>query len=332
MSNFQVLNNKNVLVTGGAGFIGSELTNQLLSANCKVTVVDNLINGKVENLKSDSDNLNFLNEDIRNYDLMQKLISNSDYLFHLASMGIRHSLHSPIENHEVNAVGTLNLLRMSELNKNLKFIHISTSEVYGKAHYTPMDESHPTLVSTVYGGSKLAGESYVRAFNETFNLDSVVIRPFNSYGPNSHHEGDCGEVIPKFIIRALTNNPLYIFGDGTQTRDFTYVSDSANAIIKIGTNYDSCETFNVGSEKEISINHLADLIIKLTGSKSEIIHIEPRPGDVLRLCSDSTKAFDKFNLKYKYNLEQGLSKLIDWYKGKELEALINEDEIRNWEI
>mgnify|MGYP001204312958 CR=1 FL=1 len=322
---------KNILVTGGAGFIGSELTNRLLSENAKVTVVDNLINGKVENLETNRDNLKFFNEDIRNYDLMEKLIANTEFVFHLASMGIRHSLHSPLENHEVNAEGTLNLLKISETNKSIKFVHISTSEVYGKAHYVPMDERHPTLVSTVYGGSKLAGESYVRAFNETFNLDCVVIRPFNSYGPNAHHEGDCGEVIPKFIIRALTNNPLYIFGDGEQTRDFTYVSDSADAIIKIGTNYKRFDTFNVGSEKEISINQLANLIIKLTDSKSEIIHIEPRPGDVLRLHSDSTKAFDKFNLKHKNNLEQGLEKLIDWYKGKELESLIEEDEIRNWE-
>lgn len=322
---------KNILVTGGAGFIGSELTNRLLSENAKVTVVDNLINGKVENLETNRDNLKFFNEDIRNYDLMEELIANTEFVFHLASMGIRHSLHSPLENHEVNAEGTLNLLKISETNKRLKFVHISTSEVYGKAHYVPMDERHPTLVSTVYGGSKLAGESYVRAFNETFNLDCVVIRPFNSYGPNAHHEGDCGEVIPKFIIRALTNNPLYIFGDGEQTRDFTYVSDSADAIIKIGTNYKRFDTFNVGSEKEISINQLANLIIKLTDSKSEIIHIEPRPGDVLRLHSDSTKAFEKFNLKHKNNLEQGLEKLIDWYKGKELESLIEEDEIRNWE-
>ena len=322
---------KNILVTGGAGFIGSELTNRLLSENAKVTVVDNLINGKVENLETNRDNLKFFNEDIRNYDLMEELIANTEFVFHLASMGIRHSLHSPLENHEVNAEGTLNLLKISETNKRLKFVHISTSEVYGKAHYVPMDERHPTLVSTVYGGSKLAGESYVRAFNETFNLDCVVIRPFNSYGPNAHHEGDCGEVIPKFIIRALTNNPLYIFGDGEQTRDFTYVSDSADAIIKIGTNYKRFDTFNEKNEKEISINQLANLIIKLTDSKSEIIHIEPRPGDVLRLHSDSTKAFEKFNLKHKNNLEQGLEKLIDWYKGKELESLIEEDEIRNWE-
>ena len=324
------LKDKNILVTGGAGFIGSELTNQLLTAKAKVTVVDNLVNGKVENLDIHNKNIKFLNEDIRNYELMEELITNTDIVFHLASMGIRHSLHSPIENHEVNAEGTLNLLRISEPNKNLKFVHISTSEVYGTAHYTPMDENHPTLVSTVYGGSKLAGESYVRAFNETYNLDSVVIRPFNSFGPNSHHEGDCGEVIPKFIIRALTNSPLYIFGDGEQTRDFTYVTDSANAIIKIGINYDKFDTYNVGSETEISIKDLAKLIIKLTDSKSQIVHIEPRPGDVLRLYSDSTKSFDKFNLKHKNNLEQGLSKLIDLYKGKELESLIKEDEIRNW--
>ena len=140
----------------------------------------------------------------------------------------------------------------------------------------------------MYGASKLAGEAYARAYSKSLNTNTVVIRPFNSYGYNSHHEGDSGEVIPKFIIRALTGNPLYIFGDGEQTRDFTFVTDTAKAIIQIGLNDLTNETYNLGSENEITINELAKLILQLTNSSSEIIHIEPRPGDVLRLFSDSS--------------------------------------------
>ena len=180
MEKFKISNQK-ILVTGGAGFIGSEMSNQLLDAGAKITVVDNLINGKKENLNLNNDNLTFFQEDIRNLDLMEKLINENYYLFNLAALGVRHSIHSPIENHLVNAEGTLNLLLISEHLNLKKFIHISTSEVYGSAIQIPMSENHPTMPHTVYGGSKLAGEAYVRAFSKTYSLDSTIIRPFNSF-------------------------------------------------------------------------------------------------------------------------------------------------------
>ncbi len=333
MEKFKISNQK-ILVTGGAGFIGSEMSNQLLDAGAKITVVDNLINGKKENLNLNNDNLTFFQEDIRNLDLMEKLINENDYLFNLAALGVRHSIHSPIENHLVNAEGTLNLLLISEHLNLKKFIHISTSEVYGSAIQIPMSENHPTMPHTVYGGSKLAGEAYVRAFSKTYSLDSTVIRPFNSFGHNSHFEGDTGEVIPKFIIRALTNNPLYIFGDGEQTRDFTYVSDTAKAIYTVGLSDTDNETYNVGSENEISINDLAQMIIKLCKSKSKIIHIEERPGDVKRLYSDSSKVASKFNFEKQYGLKKGLIRTIDWYKKnfKDLNSLLDDETVLNWKI
>lgn len=325
---------KNFLVTGGAGFIGSELTKQLLSNGARVKVIDNLINGKKSNLKLDHKNLVFIQDDIRNHTIMKSLINESDYLFNLACLGVRHSLHSPIESHDVNADATLKLLKMSRETNLKKFIHISTSEVYGTAKYVPMTEEHPTIPHTVYGASKLAGESYARAYSKSFDTNTVVIRPFNSYGYNSHHEGDSGEVIPKFIIRALTGNPLYIFGDGEQTRDFTFVTDTAKAIIQIGLNDVNNETYNLGSENEITINSLAQLILNLTSSNSEIIHIEPRPGDVLRLFSDSKKAFKEFKLSHAFSFEEGLKKLISHYKDSDidLEEMIKEDVVKNWQI
>ena len=264
---------------------------------------------------------------------MQNLISKSDYVFNLACLGVRHSIHSPIESHSVNADATLNLLKMSRETDIKKFVHISTSEVYGTAKYVPMTEEHPTAPHTVYGASKLAGEAYARAYSKSFNTNTVVIRPFNSYGYNSHHEGDSGEVIPKFIIRALTGNPLYIFGNGEQTRDFTFVTDTANAIIQIGLNDLTNETYNLGSENEITVNELAKLILQLTNSSSEIIHIEPRPGDVLRLFSDSSKAFSEFGISHEIDFKKGLKNLIMYYSNsdKDLNEMLEEDIIKNWE-
>lgn len=326
------LKNKNVLITGGAGFIGSELTKQVLSYGANVSVVDNLVNGKKSNLNLNDKNLNFYEEDIRNQQVMQNLISKSDYVFNLACLGVRHSIHSPVESHSVNADATLNLLKMSRESEIKKFVHISTSEVYGTAKYVPMTEEHPTAPHTVYGASKLAGEAYARAYSKSFNTNTVVIRPFNSYGYNSHHEGDSGEVIPKFIIRALTGNPLYIFGDGEQTRDFTFVTDTANAVIQIGLNDITNETYNLGSENEITINELAKLILELTKSSSEIIHIDPRPGDVLRLFSDSNKAFNEFGLSHKVDFETGLKNLILYYKNSDLDLnkMFEEEIVKNW--
>ncbi len=196
-----------------------------------------------------------------------------------------------------------------------------------------MTEEHPTAPHTVYGASKLAGEAYARAYSKSLNTNTVVIRPFNSYGYNSHHEGDSGEVIPKFIIRALTGNPLYIFGDGEQTRDFTFVTDTAKAIIQIGLNDLTNETYNLGSENEITVNELAKLILQLTNSSSEIIHIEPRPGDVLRLFSDSSKAFNEFEISHEIDFEKGIKNLIMYYSNsdKDLNEMLKEDIIKNWE-
>ena len=140
-------------------------------------------------------------------------------------------------------------------------------------------------------------------------------------------------MIPKFIIRALTGNPLYIFGDGEQTRDFTFVTDTAKAIIQIGLNDLTNETYNLGSENEITVNELAKLILQLTNSSSEIIHIEPRPGDVLRLFSDSSKAFNEFEISHEIDFEKGIKNLIMYYSNsdKDLNEMLEEDIIKNWE-
>jgi UDP-glucose 4-epimerase len=258
-----------------------------------------------------------------------------DAIFHLACLGVRHSIHSPLENHEVNASATLALLDTARNNEVARFVYVSSSEVYGTARTTPITEEHPTLPMTVYGASKLAGECYTRAFWETHRYPTVVVRPFNAYGPRCHHEGDSGEVIPKFMLRCLAGKPMVVFGDGTQTRDFTFVSDTARGILAAGLSGASVgQTFNLGSGKEIQIRELANTIAEvLPKNGSEIVHVESRPGDVLRLLADSSKAKKLLNFEPTVSLKDGLARLREWYtaQGKPPAELLEQEVVRNWE-
>jgi UDP-glucose 4-epimerase len=331
------LPNHRVLVTGGAGFIGSELVRQLAARGVRVTAVDNLVNGKPENLEGVlGENVLLAIADIRDTKSMAALMRDTDVIFHLACLGVRHSIHSPIENQDVNASATLGLLNLARKHGVQRFVYVSTSEVYGMVHTAPIAESHSTLPFTVYGASKLAGEAYARAYWRTYQYPTVVLRPFNAYGPRCHHEGDSGEVIPRFMLRCLAGKPMVIFGDGKQTRDFTFVSDTAAGIIAAGLS-DSCvgETINLGSGKEIEIKILAEMIAEVLGRPgADIRYTEPRPGDVIRLLSDSARAREFLRFKPTVALRDGLIHLRDWYAKhpKSAEELLEQEIERNWEI
>lgn len=328
--------NKNVLVTGGAGFIGCEVVRQLVDQGARVVVVDNLVNGRRENLDFLPNPLcRLVVADIRDKETIEKLLAGVDIVFHLACLGVRHSIHSPLENHEVNATATLGLLAAARAKGVQRFVYVSSSEVYGTAVRVPIDEEHPTLPRTVYGASKLAGECYARAFYGTYHYATVVVRPFNAFGPRSHHEGDSGEVIPKFLLRVLAGKPMVIFGDGTQTRDFTYVSDTAGGILAAGDSESAVgRTINIGSGREISIQDLAGEVARTAGRPdAETVKDNPRPGDVLRLCADVSEARELLGFKPKEDLRSGLEKLLAWYRGlkKSPEELLEEEILYNWE-
>jgi len=326
-----------VLVTGGAGFIGNEVTRQLIAAGASVTVVDNFRNGKRENLADITPGrLKIEAADIRDYDAMARLLKGQDLVLHLACLGVRHSIHAPLENHEVNATATLNLLELARNSGVKRFANVSSSEIYGTAKTAPMTEEHPQWPMTVYGAAKLAGERYTDAYWKTYGFPTTVIRPFNAFGPRSHHEGDSGEVIPKFMLRAMAGKPLMVHGDGLQSRDFTFVGDTARGIIAAGTHSATIgETINLGSGQDVTIKELAELIARVLPGRNINVEYGPdRPGDVRRLLADSSKAARLIGFKAETPLQRGLELLRDWYlaSGRDPETLLADEQTENWKV
>jgi UDP-glucose 4-epimerase len=329
------IKNKNILVTGGAGFIASHFVDLVCPDN-KVRILDDFSNGEKENLKDalKSHNVQIVEGDIRNADTVKKSMRNIDVVFHFAAKGVRESINNPMPVHEVNALGALNLYMAAFEKKVERFIHISSSEIYGTAEYVPMDEKHPLNPETVYGASKLVGEFYGRAYNRTHQMPVTVIRPFNTYGPRSHFAGPYGEVIPRFVIRALNNKPLIIFGNGKQTRDFTYVKDTARGILQAAESDKLIgEIINIAYGKERSINEVAKIILAELGKKDlEVIREEGRPGDVLRLYADVTKAKKILKYEAKTSLEEGIKEYIQWLKEQDIDLkdALKQVANRNW--
>ena len=324
-----------ILVTGAAGFIGSHLTDELLSRGHDVVGVDNLKNGRKENLADalTNDRFQFVRGDLLDDGTCDSACSSCEVVFHLACLGVRHSLHSPYDNHRVNAEATLKLLEAAKQAAISRFFYISTSEVYGKTNTFPIRETDMTAPTTVYGGSKLAGEHYTLAYRECFGLDATVLRIFNNYGPRAHYEGDAGEIIPRTIVRILNGQNPVIFGDGLVTRDFFFVKDTARVLADLlGVPNITGQTINIGTGVEITMRTLLERLIELMpGHDVTIEYLDDRPADVPRLWVDNSKLKALMPLDGLKDFDSGLAETIAFYQQLGQPAdLLAAIAVKNW--
>jgi UDP-glucose 4-epimerase len=325
-----------ILVTGGAGFIGSHLAEHLAGTGAAVVVLDNFRNGRRENLAfPGGERIEVIEGDIIEAAVCERALRGVDTVFHLACLGVRHSLHSPVENHQVNALGSLQLLEAARAAKVRRFVYVSTSEIYGRAREFPITENCTPWPLTVYGSSKLAGEHYARSYFECYGLPVVCVRPFNNYGPRSHFEGDSGEVIPRFILRALAGQPPVVFGDGSHTRDFLYVKDCAATLARVAQ-ADALvgEVVNLGYGEEIRIDTLARTVLEAMGRTDlQTVFEAPRPADVPKLWVDTSKLKKAIAFKPQTSLRDGISRTLEHFAKlyRENPAALAQIKVKNWE-
>lgn len=308
-----------MLVTGGAGFIGSHLCEKYTKEGHTVLCLDNFTNGNLVNIRHllDYKNFKLINGDIRDFDLLEKVVRDADVIFHLASqIHVDRSIIEPRMTYEVNVLGTQNILEAARTYDVQKVIYVSSSEVYGSAEYAPIDENHPLNAPHPYGASKIAADRTCYAYIQTYHMNITIVRPFNTFGPRQKDSG-YGGAISIFAKRALNGMPPIIYGDGNQTRDYTYIEDLINAFHLILNHADPIDKpVNLGTGRDIKIIDLANTIIDLCGQSGNIkpVNVEPRPGEVKRLIANNLLAKELFGWEPEYTLEDGLSKFINWYK------------------
>ena len=301
-----------VIITGGAGFIGSHLAEELVKQCDEVTVLDDLSSGKLENIEGIQKNIRFVNGSINDSSLLETLLKDIDIVFHLAAIpGVFRSVEDPYSSHDTNLTGTLNLLLAARNNKVKKVIYASSSSAYGDTPTLPKKEHMTPHPLSPYAVSKLAAEYYCLVFNTVYGANNVCLRYFNVYGPRQEPDSQYAAVIPLFINNIIAGSPPVIFGDGSQTRDFTYVKDVVKANILAAQN-DACGVFNISRGEKITINKLAGLIGEIMNSKVEPIYKEARPGDVIHSMADITKA-KEFGFKPEFDLKTGLMETIKWF-------------------
>jgi UDP-glucose 4-epimerase len=303
----------NIVVTGGAGFIGSNLLEYIKDLG-KITVIDNLSTGKIKNINAYLDDVSFLNEDINDLQKLKTLFQNIDLVFHLAAItSVNRSVLDPLTSNPVNITGTLNVLSAAKDNGVKKVIYASSSSVYGDTPTLPKKEDMKPNPQSPYAVSKLAGEYYCKVFSKIYDLETVCLRFFNVYGPKQNACSEYSAVIPIFISKLLDGCRPVIYGDGEQTRDFSYVRDVVDAIIqamKPGVK----GIINIAGGRRTSIKELLDLLINISGIKVEPIYKEPRQGDVRDSFADISKARKIMGYNPKFSLEEGLRETLKWYQ------------------
>ena len=305
----------NILVTGGAGFIGSNLSFKLTEMGHKVFVLDNFSTGKTENLNGFKGEI--IDDDMMSYSILENFLENYDieYIFHEAAIpSVKKSIDDPHRNVGNNVNSTLNLMEAVRLHGRIKkVIAASSSSVYGDAIKLPKIEIDAIDPVSPYALSKYFTEKIVLHYGQFYDIPVIALRYFNVFGPKQDAKSPYSAVIVKFIEKIAGNEPIEIYGDGEQTRDFTYVNDVVNANINAMRSNVKCDFFNIATGSRISLNDLKDKLFKLMGKEVEVKYLAPRPGDIKHSLSSIDKAKKILNYEPKFDMKKGLKATIDYF-------------------
>ena len=311
------MNQKNVLVTGGAGFIGSNLVKELLRTGNNVTVIDNFSSGYLCNLETHP-SLKVIECDVREKEKVEEAMQGIEVVFHLAaSVGNKRSIDFPVTDAEINVIGTIHVLEAARKLGVRKIVTSSSAGIFGELKTLPIKEDHAIEPDTPYGCTKLCEEKLCLSYSRLYDIEAVCLRYFNVYGSNQRFDA-YGNVIPIFVFRMLRNEPLTIYGDGEQTRDFVHVNDVVQANIKAAEATGVSGAFNIASGKNITINTLVEMITHGIDA-AKIVHVAERPGDVRHSLADISLANEKFNYVPSVDLRNGIKEYIDWAKSSLVE-------------
>lgn len=302
-----------VLVTGGAGFIGSHLVHRLVFAGHQVRVLDNFSSGQRSNLESVLAEVELVEGDIQSYERASRSVRDCETVFHLAALpSVPRSIQDPLTSHHANVTGTLNVLLAARDAGVRRVLYSSSSSVYGANTESPKQESQTPLPISPYAVSKLAGEGYCRAFGEVYGLEAVAIRLFNVFGPRQDPQSHYAAVIPRFIAALFAGRAPVLFGDGEQSRDFTFVQnvvDAALLLIEVGDVRDG--VYNVACGESCTLNELVAQLCRLTGADLEPIHEPDRPGDIRHSLADISRARHAFGYTPAVGLGEGLQITVE---------------------
>jgi len=303
------------LVTGGAGFIGSNIAHELVRLGEKVRIVDNFSTGHRENICDILDEIELIEADIRDLENMEQAVEGIDFVLHQAAMGsVPRSIKEPINSNEVNVTGTLNLLVAARDAGVKRFIYAASSSIYGDTPGLPKTEDMSPSPLSPYAVSKLMGEHYCRVFHSIYGLETVSLRYFNVFGPRQDPSSEYSAAIPKFIAAILKGEPIAIYGDGEQSRDFTYVQNVVSANLMACKSPDAMgEIINVACGSMFSLNQLIRIIEEELDTKAHCIYTQSRIGDVKHSCADIAKAKSLLGYEPIVTFEGGLRNTVDWY-------------------
>lgn len=302
-----------IVITGGAGFIGSHIAEYWAEQGAEVHIIDNLRSGYEKNFSHINDVI-FHQGSITERGVVEKAMEGADYVHHLAALiSVPESVLNPRLCVDINVQGLLNVLEAARDNKVKKLIHISSAAVYGDSPVSPKSVKMRPVPKTPYGITKLDGEYYLSLFTREYGLKTTSLRCFNVFGPRQDPKSQYAAAIPMFVLQALLGEDIIIFGDGEQTRDFVYVKDVVHANILAVKSDISDGVFNVGCQNRISINHLAELVIDITGSKSRIVYKPERLGDIKHSIASITETKKALGYKPQYKLIDGLKLTIEYF-------------------